>query len=125
MLRIMAGLLCAVAVHAATATATATAPAPVPVDVIIESFCPCSATWEFMFATKIAPHFGNAVELRRWFDASAQGSQHCCDPSTAGRKTTPLPIVPKNSSLVTCFHTKVECTANRLQRCVQAHYPKW
>lgn len=91
----------------ATATDTAELVPPVPVDVIIESFCPCSATWETTFATKIAPHFGDAVQLNRWFDASAQGSQHCCDPSTDGRNTTILPIVPKNSSLVTCFHTKV------------------
>ena len=46
-------------------------------------------------------------------------------PTTQGRKTTLLPVVPKNSSLVTCFHTKEECVANRLQRCVQAHYPAW
>lgn len=106
--------------------ASAAAAAPlVPVDVIVESFCPCSATWEYMFATEIAPKLGAIVELRRWFDASAQGSQHCCDPSTKGRKTTPLPIIPKNSSLVTCFHTKEECVANRLQRCVQEYYPAW
>jgi hypothetical protein len=97
----------------------------VPVDVIIESFCPCSASFEYMFATEIAPKLGAFIELRRWFDASARGSQHCCDPSTEGRKTTPLPIIPKNSSLVTCFHTKLECVANGLQRCVQAHHPAW
>ena len=122
-LHVAAGLL--YAATAAAAAGAATAGPPVPVDVIVESFCPCSATWEHMFATEIAPKLGGIVKLQRWFDASARGSQHCCDPSTAGRKTTPLPIIPNSSKLVTYFHTKEECKANRLQRCVQEHYPKW
>ena len=110
----MAGLLCAMLWGNAAAAAD-----PVAVDVIIESFCPCSATWESTFATKIAPHFGSAVQLNRWFDASREGSQHCCDPSTNGRNTTILPIVPRNSSLVTCFHTKVGLhTLHTSQQCV-------
>eukprot|EP01048_Picozoa_sp_COSAG05_P005562 COSAG05_NODE_333_length_11249_cov_629.633094_4_plen_157_part_00 len=49
MLNALASLLCAANVAAGAA------PPLVPVDIIIESFCPCSASFEYMFATEIAP----------------------------------------------------------------------
>eukprot|EP01062_Namystynia_karyoxenos_P060964 TRINITY_DN527_c0_g1_i2.p2 TRINITY_DN527_c0_g1~~TRINITY_DN527_c0_g1_i2.p2 ORF type:complete len:248 (+),score=93.96 TRINITY_DN527_c0_g1_i2:110-853(+) len=96
----------------------------VPVTVIIESYCPCSGAWQYDFLTNIAPKVGDLVELKRSFDGSAKGSQHCCNPSATGPHTR-LPVLPNGSHMVTCFHGMAECVADRLQRCVQALYPEW
>merc|ERR1719454_2583393 len=78
---------------------------------MIESFCPCSGAWEHGFLEDIAPKIGTLIELDRIFDATAIGTQGCCNPSA-------------NAS-AHCMHGRAECVADRLQRCVQAHYPDW
>jgi hypothetical protein len=83
----------------------------VNVEIMVESYCPCSGAWESGFAEHMVPQIGEVVELRRFFDAKANGTQHCCNPSADDKAA--------------CMHGKTECTANALQRCVQAHYPQW
>merc|ERR1719440_96650 len=83
----------------------------VKVEVMVESFCPCSGAWENGFLEHIAPQIGDLIELDRFFDGAAKGTQGCCNPSA--------------SASASCMHTRAECVANSLQRCVQAHYPDW
>jgi len=85
--------------------------AKVKVEVMVESFCPCSGSWEDTFLKDIIPQIGGLIVLDRFFDAAAKGTQGCCNPSA-------------NAS-ATCMHGRAECVADSLQRCVQAHYPDW
>jgi hypothetical protein len=88
-----------------------TVSAKVMVEIMVESFCPCSGAWEYGFHTNLVPQIGDVIELTRFFDGAAAGTQACCNPSA-----------PVNAS---CMHTTKECVANSLQRCVQEHYPHW
>lgn len=81
----------------------------VSVEIMVESFCPCSGAWEAGFAANFLPKVGDIVELTRFFDGKANGTQHCCNPSAG--------------PIATCEHREAECIANSLQRCVQEHYP--
>lgn len=83
----------------------------VQVQVMVESYCPCSGAWEHAFSEEMSPLIGDIVEVTRFFDAKATGTQACCNPSTADASS--------------CMHTLDECVADSLQRCVQEHYPKW
>jgi hypothetical protein len=83
----------------------------VKVEVMVESFCPCSGAWENGFLEDIVPQIANLIEVDRFFDAAAKGTQGCCNPSA-------------NAS-ASCMHGRAECVADSLQRCVQAHYPDW
>ena len=87
----------------------------VQVEIMVESFCPCSGSWQADWAHDLIPRgIGEIAELSRFFDAKKNGTQGCCDPSADAHAG--------------CMHTKSECVADDLQRCVQAHYPnpsKW
>jgi len=83
----------------------------VKVELMAESFCPCSGAWEGEFLADIVPQIGSLIELDRFFDAAAKGTQGCCNPSA--------------KASASCMHGRAECVADSLQRCVQAHYPDW
>jgi len=83
----------------------------VVVQLMAESYCPCSGAWEAKFARDLLPKIGDLVEVQRFFDAKSSGTQHCCN--------------PKAGPDATCMHKEQECVANRLQRCVQEHYPDY
>lgn len=82
----------------------------VSVEIMAESYCPCAGAWEAGWQNDMLPKIGEIATLSRFFDAKKNGTQACCNPS-AGADAS-------------CMHTKSECVADTLQRCVQAYYPK-
>lgn len=99
----------------ACAAMAVAADAKVVVEIMGESFCPCSAHWHASFSDDMLPLFGESVELRRFFDAKANGTQGCCNPSA-------------DLATASCMHTTEECRANAVQMCAQSLYsefPQW
>jgi len=88
------------------------ADAKVVVEIMGESFCPCSAHWHASFSDDMLPLLGESVELRRFFDHKANGTQGCCNPSA-------------DLTTASCMHTTEECRANTVQMCAQEHYPEF